>query len=551
MRRLLGLGFLLGMFACASSAEHAAHDQGSAASGSSGRANPGAANPLRGSLLTPGPDPNKLQGLAGGGSSTSTGGAPSCSDGMALHGNPGTVISQASVAMLFWGSYWSGTGTSDRAQYDGAWRVIAGDPAFYARLTEYSTAAQTIGTGSWAGSVVNDASLASGATITETQIQQEITAEISAGTAVPQIDGRIYVVMLPPGVTSQFDAQDGFAGHHSQFLAPGSTQPTRYAVITYNADAGYNDPVISHEISETITDPDLSTGWYDNFGEEIGDVCRFNYAPLDGYSIEEIFSIQTCSCVGAGQVTVADAGVSDASVVTTGCTAAAWTASGVYTAGTTASYKGSQYTAAYWNQNAEPDLNSGAAGSGQPWSLPTACTTQTCTPACSGKACGDDGCGGTCGTCGPTQACNASNQCVASCLPSCDLKQCGSDGCGGTCGTCASGLTCNPGNQCVAPCVPACSGKQCGGDTCGGSCGTCASGETCDSDGTCQGSPTVGCGRLSPWDPNKPWYDYSVGEVAVGSNDHEYTCKNVAYCIDDPTSTIGATYGWTDDGPCE
>ncbi|MFT7626122.1 MAG: hypothetical protein ACI9WU_005315, partial [Myxococcota bacterium] len=34
-----------------------------------------------------------------------------------------------------------------------------------------------------------------------------------------------------------------------------------------------------------------------------------------------------------------------------------------------------------------------------------------CTPACGGKACGDDGCGGTCGACGPTEACDGSGQC--------------------------------------------------------------------------------------------------------------------------------------------
>jgi predicted secreted protein len=35
-----------------------------------------------------------------------------------------------------------------------------------------------------------------------------------------------------------------------------------------------------------------------------------------------------------------------------------------------------------------------------------------CTPSCSGKQCGSDGCGGSCGTCGAGTTCNASNQCV-------------------------------------------------------------------------------------------------------------------------------------------
>ena len=49
-------------------------------------------------------------------------------------------------------------------------------------------------------------------------------------------------------------------------------------------------------------------------------------------------------------------------------------------------------------------------------------------PNCVNKQCGDDGCGGSCGTCGGAESC-VNNQCV--CQPNCDGKQCGGDGCGG------------------------------------------------------------------------------------------------------------------------
>jgi hypothetical protein len=541
MRRFLGLAFLLGAFACAGSAERAPHDRESTASAASSFGSP-AANGLRGSARRA-PPTSKPRGQA------SLSGA--CTTDLTLHGNPGAVVSQPSIAMLFWGSYWSGSGTTERQQYDAAWAIISADPAFYARLAEYSTSAQTIGAGSWAGSASLDPSLGGDTVVTEAQIQQELAAEVAAGPAAGLTPHRIYVVMLPPGATSQFDQENDFAGHHSQFTPPGGAVPIRYAVITYNSDQGYSDPVISHEISEAITDPDLSTGWYDESGEEIGDLCRFDYAMLDGYPIEEIFSIRSCSCVGAGTGTdggVADAG-GDSAIPSPSCDAPSWSASAVYSGGTTASYGGSEYTAAYWNQGEEPDTHSGPAGSGQPWLAPASCTTTTCAATCGDKQCGSDGCDGTCGTCPSSQACNASGQCVPSCVPSCNLKQCGTDGCGGSCGTCPSGLTCNPNNQCVAPCVPACNGKACGGDSCGGSCGTCGVGEACTSDGTCHPS-TSACSELTPWDPNQPWYAYTVGDQHTGSNSRRYTCKNVAYCIDDPTGAVGGTYGWTDDGPC-
>ena len=130
-----------------------------------------------------------------------------------------------------------------------------------------------------------------------------------------------------------------------------------------------------------------------------------------------------------------------------------------------------------------------------------------CTPLCDGLACGDDGCGGLCGTCTGQDICE-DGQCV--CQPSCSGKVCGDDGCGGLCGTCASNESCEEGGE-VCVCQPSCSGKTCGSDGCGGSCGSCSgqdscvsgqcvcqpscSGKTCGNDG-CGGS----CGSCSGQD---------------------------------------------------
>jgi chitinase len=45
----------------------------------------------------------------------------------------------------------------------------------------------------------------------------------------------------------------------------------------------------------------------------------------------------------------------------------AWVSTTAYTGGAQVSYSGVNYQAAYWTQNQRPDLNSGPAGSGQPW----------------------------------------------------------------------------------------------------------------------------------------------------------------------------------------
>ena len=75
-----------------------------------------------------------------------------------------------------------------------------------------------------------------------------------------------------------------------------------------------------------------------------------------------------------------------------------------------------------------------------------------CTPNCDGKECGDDGCGGVCGTCQEGETCNDNGSCVSECVPNCDGKECGDDGCGDVCGICNSGndvmSTCNSGYLC-------------------------------------------------------------------------------------------------------
>jgi hypothetical protein len=157
-----------------------------------------------------------------------------------------------------------------------------------------------------------------------------------------------------------------------------------------------------------------------------------------------------------------------------------------------------------------------------------------CTPNCSGKECGTDGCGGSCGNCpsdkscinpstgkcvdsclltgcsqmgyecGPVKitlngacygkifacgnceegkACN-SGKCQPICIPKCAGKECGDDGCGSLCGICPGDKFCNSNSKCQNLCTPKCEGKVCGADTCGGSCGTCPYGEGC-SNGKC------------------------------------------------------------------
>ncbi|MEK7644078.1 MAG: hypothetical protein AAB390_02125 [Patescibacteria group bacterium] len=123
--------------------------------------------------------------------------------------------------------------------------------------------------------------------------------------------------------------------------------------------------------------------------------------------------------------------------------------------------------------------------------------------------------------------CAASGQaCAAPCVPQCTGKVCGDNGCGGVCGTCAAGTACNAAGACVAPCVPQCTGKVCGSDGCGSTCGTCAAGQACNN-GTCDAPTGSGIGFVAKaadtdvhcWDINGA----HIGKFAVVSGD-SFSC---------------------------
>lgn len=77
----------------------------------------------------------------------------------------------------------------------------------------------------------------------------------------------------------------------------------------------------------------------------------------------------------------------------------------------------------------------------------------TCTPYCAPgpKPCGGNGCGG---LCGPVKCAGTNEQCIAQqcvCVPNCSGKVCGDDGCGGQCLPGCGSKACAPSGKCANP----------------------------------------------------------------------------------------------------
>lgn len=163
-------------------------------------------------------------------------------------------------------------------------------------------------------------------------------------------------------------------------------------------------------------------------------------------------------------------------------------------------------------------------------------TTVDCPADCPGSA---ESCVGKCGqytqgaACQCDKDCDQYNDCCADlakvcgvgpvCTPACTGKACGADGCGGICGTCSAGNVCSATDQCVS------NGPICGN-------GTCESGETTSN---CPADCKTGC-----------FGDFSLGSGFYKSQDTSQLgqlCDNKSLPKNCPD---GSWINFSDDGTC-
>ena len=279
----------------------------------------------------------------------------------------GPVISNIKVYTVAWG-----TSVTDQATMNTFFAAVT-NSTYLDWLSEYNTPTQTIGRGTFGGAFV-DKTPPTGTTVKDSQIQAELSKLIDAGT-VPQPDSNSYYQFLfPPGITvvgadgTKFCVQTASGtpcAYHSTFVKNGvnvyySPQPDYSGAcgtlcgFVPGNDTASLTTASSHEMVEAITDS--AVGLATTLGPPLGWYDNNN---------GEIGDI----CEGQAQ--------------------------GQQVAG--------QYVQTEWSNKQGKCVVSGPA---------------TCTPTCSGKACGSDGCGGSCGTCPSGDTCNASGQCVSTCTPS-------------------------------------------------------------------------------------------------------------------------------------
>jgi hypothetical protein len=189
----------------------------------------------------------------------------------------GPLVSHVRVVTLFWGSYWSGS--SLPAYFNNFLGALFADGRYMANLAQYGVRGRSISNGTYGGTTTDTQTPP--AKLRDSQIRTEIRAQIAAR-HLPAPDGNtVYAVFTPPDIEvyDQYgdnSVDDFYSYHDFDFSSDGFP----YMVMPYDdslGDARYMTVNASHELSEVVTDPEVTgadnqVGWYDDYYGEVTDI---------------------------------------------------------------------------------------------------------------------------------------------------------------------------------------------------------------------------------------------------------------------------------------
>jgi hypothetical protein len=207
------------------------------------------------------------------------------------HGGP--LLQNVQIQSVYDGTAWTSDPNLQQQvqQTDGFLKYFVGSP-YMDLLQQYN-----VGHGSFTGHdlVAQDPT---GQTLDDSQIRSLLNSEISAGHVAAPNANSLYVFFTAPGVVVTAGGQNSvrnFAGYHDVFTDTAGA-PVYYAVVPYPTTgqalsaSQQTTVVLSHEVSEAVTDPDTQTGWFDPRRGEIGDLAEGLTGQLNGYTVQAVWS---------------------------------------------------------------------------------------------------------------------------------------------------------------------------------------------------------------------------------------------------------------------
>jgi hypothetical protein len=224
-------------------------------------------------------------------------------NGINYHGGP-VILGTTNVYYIWYGNWSSNTASSILTDLANA---IGASPYFNINTTYYTTF--FTGSNQYVSNAVtytgstNDA-YSYGTALSDANIQSIVANKINAG-ALPKDTNAVYFVLTSADVneTSGFCTQ--YCGWHTHGTIAGSD--IKYAFVgnpdrcpsaceaqtkSPNGNAGADGmaSIISHELEEAVTDPDLNA-WYDTRGAENADKCAWTFGTTSTASNGSLYNV--------------------------------------------------------------------------------------------------------------------------------------------------------------------------------------------------------------------------------------------------------------------
>lgn len=210
---------------------------------------------------------------------------------------PTPYLTNAHISLVYWGKAWARTTTRpSQAQFTAALRDIVNGP-WSSQLTQY----HHVGVSS-IDQVVTYAHSDAPAHFTDQDIRSFLEARINFAQVNPPAPHtcRVYAVLLPAGTVA---ADPSRTGEHLNYVRENSA-PVYLAWILNDAtltSANSIPKMFSHELAETLTDADVSTGRHGisvgSEHDEIADVCNYKYRTVKGHAEQAYWSVAASQCV--------------------------------------------------------------------------------------------------------------------------------------------------------------------------------------------------------------------------------------------------------------
>lgn len=224
---------------------------------------------------------------------------------MTYHG--GKVLSAPRYYNIYWGNYWWDH-QDQTTWFEDFTRAVAPSWELASQVAEYSVGGMELGGGVFGGGVVVHEDPPP--TITDRDLEDFIERQIEAKVVPPADEHNVYSVFLAPGI--KIANEDGALAYHGPSIY--GFREIMVHFDSYVLDVASRDVAAvsySHEMAETMTDPDLDGWWDDSIGGErgeVGDVCQGHLGNVGTYTIQQEWSNAENGCVAARNIPIPQTG---------------------------------------------------------------------------------------------------------------------------------------------------------------------------------------------------------------------------------------------------